>query len=166
MGATAARTFAAVGLAFLLAVLSGGCGGEEAAPESDQVLAPAGAPSADLVQPKRGGTLRVAVVKDHSTFDPPIVVAVPDIMVTRHAYDNLILRDPDDLSLIPMLAESWEPNDDLTQFTFRLRPGVKFHHGKEFTAEDVVYTFRRLLDPEVGSPIAATLDFVANVVAP
>ena len=165
MGATAARAFAAVGLAFLLAVLSGGCGGEEAAPESDQVLAPAGAPSADLVQPKRGGTLRVAVVKDHSTFDPPVVVAVPDIMVTRHAYDNLILRDPDDLSLIPMLAESWEPNDDLTQFTFRLRPGVKFHHGKEFTAEDVVYTFRRLLDPEVGSPIAATLDFVANVVA-
>ena len=43
----------------------------------------------------------MAVVKDHSTFDPPVVVAVPDIMVTRHAYDNLILRDPDDLSLSP-----------------------------------------------------------------
>ena len=141
------------------------CGGEEATAEPGQALAPAGAPSPDSVQPKRGGTLRVAVVKDHSTFDPPVVVAVPDILVTRHAYDNLILRDPDDLSLIPMLAESWDANDDLTQFTFHLRSGVKFHHGKEFTAEDVVYTFKRLLDPEVGSPIAATFDFVANVIA-
>ena len=42
---------------------------------------------------------------------------------------------------------------------------MKFHHGKEFKAEDVVHTFKRLLDPEVGSPIAATLDFVTNVVA-
>jgi peptide/nickel transport system substrate-binding protein len=46
-----------------------------------------------------------------------------------------------------------------------LRPGVKFRHGKEFEAEDVVYTFNRLLDPDVGSPIAATLDFVTNVAA-
>ena len=45
--------------------------------------------------------------RDHSTFDPPIVLAVPDIVFTRQAYDNLVLRDPDDLSLMPMLAESW-----------------------------------------------------------
>ena len=148
------------------ALLALGCsGGEEATPGPGQALEPAGTPSPDSVLPKRGGTLRVAVVKDHSTFDPPIVLAVPDIIVTQQAYDNLILRDPDDLSLIPMLAQSWESNDDLTQFTFYLRPGVKFHHGKEFKAEDVVYTFKRLLDPEVGSPIAATLDFVTNVVA-
>ena len=148
-----------------MALLAWGCAGETAAPGPGQALAPAGAPSPDSVQPKRGGTLRVAVVRDHSTFDPPIVLAVPDIVVTRQAYDNLILRDPDDLSLIPVLAQSWESNDDLTQFTFHLRPDVKFRHGKEFAAEDVVYTFNRLLDPDVGSPIAATLDFVTNVVA-
>ncbi len=165
MGATAARAFAAVGLTFLLAVLSGGCGGEEAASEPGQALAPAGAPSDDSVEPKRGGTLRVAVVKAHTSFDPHIVNDNPDIQLTRHAYDNLILRDPDDFSLIPMLATSWEANDDLTQFTFQLRTGVKFHHGKELTAEDVVYSFKRLLDPDVGSPVAATLDFVSNVVA-
>ena len=148
------------------ALLAWGCsGGEEAAPEPGQALAPAAAQSPASVEPKRGGTLRVAVVKAHSTFDPPIVNDNPDIQLTRQAYDNLILRDPDDLSLIPMLAKSWEASDDLTQFTFHLRPGVKFRHGKEFTADDVVYSFERLLDPDVGSPIAATLDFVSNVIA-
>ena len=145
--------------AALLGLLVAGCGGQETDTSEPDSAAPAES------EPKRGGTLRVAVVKDHSTFDPPVVLAVLDIQVTRQAYDNLILRDPDDLSLIPMLAESWEPNDDLTQYTFQLRQGVMFHHGKEFKAEDVVFTFNRLLDPDVGSPIAATLDFVTNVVA-
>jgi len=160
------RTPGVAVLLLVIAILAWGCsGGEEATQGSGQALAPAGTPTPDSVPPKRGGTLRVAVVKDHSSFDPPVLSTVADIQVTRLAYDNLILRDPDDLSLIPMLAESWDANDDLTQFTFHLRSGVKFHHGKEFTAEDVVYTFKRLLDPEVGSPIAATFDFVANVVA-
>ena len=146
-------------VAALLVLLVIGCGGDEADTSESTSVAITEA------QPKHGGTLRVAVVMDHSTFDPPVVAAIADIQVTRQAYDNLILRDPDDLSLIPMLAESWEANDDLTQYTFHLRQGVKFRHGKEFKAEDVVYTFNRLLDPEVGSPIAATLDFVTNVVA-
>ena len=154
-----------IGACLAAAVLGLVCSGDKGDPESGQAFAPAGAPSAGSEQPERGGTLRVAVVKAHTTFDPPIVNDNPDIQLTRHAYDNLILRDPDDFSLIPMLAKSWEANDDLTQFTFHLRPGVKFHHGKEFTAEDVVYSFERLLDPDVGSPVAATLDFVSNVVA-
>ena len=141
------------------------CGGEEAAPGLGQALEPAGAQSPDSAQPKRGGTLRVALVKAHTTFDPHIVNDNPDIQLTRQAYDNLILRDPDDLSLIPMPAKSWEANDDLTQFTFQLRSGVKFHHGKELTVEDVVYSFERLLDPDLGSPIAAALDSVTKVVA-
>ena len=143
----------------LLVLLVTGCGGDEADTSESTSATPAEA------QPKRGGTLRVALVKAHTTFDPHIVNDNPDIQLTRQAYDNLILRDPDDLSLIPMLAKSWEANDDLTQFTFQLRSGVKFHHGKEFTVEDVVYSFERLLDPDVGSPVAAALDSVTKVVA-
>ena len=145
------------GVLLVATLLTLGCGGgEEATPDPAAVAAPTEAQPPDSEQPKRGGTLRVAVVRDHSTFDPPVVVAVPDIVFTRQTYDNLLLRDPDDLSLIPMLATSWVHNGDLTQFTFNLRPGVKFRHGKVFKSEDVVDTFNRLLDPDLGSPIAAT----------
>ena len=96
------RTFGAAVLLIFVALLAWGCsGGEEAAPGPGQTLTPTGEPSPQSVRPKQGGTLQVAVVKDHSTFDPPIVLAVPDIVVTRQAYDNLILRDPDDFPLSP-----------------------------------------------------------------
>ena len=152
-------------IAILMTVAAASCGeGNESGGEPEDAAGSA-VISVDAEQPRRGGTLRVAVVKGHSTFDPPVVLTIPDILFTQQAYDNLVLRDPDSLNAVPMLAQSWEPNDDLTQYTFHLRPGVKFHHGKEFTAEDVVFTFNRLLDPDIGSPIAAILDFVADVVA-
>ena len=163
---TAVRVLVSTFLLPLLALIAVSCGGDGEA-GSVGTIGPISteSPPPTSVEPKRGGTLRVALVKAHTSFDPHIVNDNPDIQLSRHAYDNLILRDPDDLSLIPMLATSWEANDDFTQFTFRLRSGVKFHHGKEFTAEDVVYSFERLLDPDVGSPIAAGLDSVSNVVA-
>ena len=65
----------------------------------------------------------------------------------------------------PELATSWETNDDLSSYTFYLREGVKFHHGKDFTAEDVLFTFNRLLDPEVNSPARATLATIEDIVA-
>jgi peptide/nickel transport system substrate-binding protein len=65
-----------------------------------------------------------------------------------------------DFVVHPQLAESWESNDDATQWTFHLREGVTFHDGRPFTADDVVWTYQRLLDPEVGSEAAATLAFL------
>ena len=125
---------------FLAAVLmSWGCGDRADNAETTSV-APV------VTEPKHGGTLRVAVVKGHTTFDPHVVNDTADILLTQQTYDSVLT-----------LADSWAPNDDLTKYTFHLRPGVKFHHGKKFTAEDVVFTFNRLLDPELGSPIASRL---------
>jgi peptide/nickel transport system substrate-binding protein len=101
---------------------------------------------------------------DHNGFDPPLLLGMPDVIVTQHTNDNLLMRQ-NDLALKPMLAESWEANDDLTQYTFKLREGVKFSHGKEFTADDVVHSFKRMLDPEVGSPARSTLEIITDVVA-
>ncbi len=111
-----------------------------------------------------GGNLRAAHLSDTSTLDPALTLSLSDQVINQSAYDNLVLRMPD-LSLRPMLAVSWEANADLTSYTFKLREGVKFHHGKEFKAEDVVYTFKRLLDPETGSPGAASLGFLDDIVA-
>ena len=110
-----------------------------------------------------GGTLTVTTFGTHTTLDPPFQVTQSDIIVTQHTYDNLVMIQPD-LSLKPMLATSWEPNDDLTSYTFNLRKGVKFHHGKDFKAEDVVSTFQRLLDPELDSPARSSLSVIKDMV--
>jgi peptide/nickel transport system substrate-binding protein len=64
------------------------------------------------------------------------------------------------MTLKPELATSWEANDDLSSFTFHLREGVKFHHGKDFKAEDVLFSFERLMDPVIDSPARSTFEKV------
>ncbi len=137
-----------------LLVLSS-CASEE--PTPTEPTAPA------VEKSKYGGTLRVAQVGDTNTIDPAMATSTPDSTFTLQTYDNLVLRQHD-TSLKPMLATSWEPNDDLTAWTFNLRKGVKFHHGKTFNADDVVFTFERLLDEETGSPARASLSSINKIV--
>ncbi len=112
---------------------------------------------------KRGGTLRVAIIADNNTFDPAHSLSSSDNSITILTYDNLVLRQAD-MSLKPMLATSWEPNADLTAYTFHLREDVKFHHGKDFNADDVVFTFNRLLDEATGSPAASALSSIKDTI--
>jgi len=112
--------------------------------------------------PKYGGTLRVAYTPDQFSLDPPLLTGAADILVVHQCYESLTERNPD-WTLRPLLAESWESNDDITQWTFKLCQGVKFIHGKELKAEDVVYSFDRLF--EVESPFASVLSMVEDVVA-
>ncbi len=109
--------------------------------------------------PKYGGTLRFAFYVNNVTLDPLFGGFVIDIAILQAAYDNLLMIQPD-LSVKPELATHWEANDDLSSYTFYLREGVKFHHGKEFKAEDVLSTFERLMDPVVDSPARATFSTV------
>ena len=126
------------------------------------VLAVACGSDDEEVTGKSGGTLKIGMVAASGTLDPPLLVELSDLMIAQHTYDTLAMRLPD-LSYQPMLAESWEPNADATQWTFKLRKGVKFTHGKEFKAEDVVYTINRLV--EVKSALAGTFPEDMNVVA-
>lgn len=65
----------------------------------------------------------------------------------------------------PDLALSWSANAAATEWTFKLRPNVKFHDGKPFTAEDVVYSFARVQDEKFGSPARATIAMIKSVEA-
>lgn len=115
-------------------------------------------------EPKYGGTLQLATSGDTKTLDPALLITNPDIWLTDQIYDKLIEKR-NDATLKPELAVSWEPNEDITSYTIKLRQGVKFHSGKEFTAEDVVFTFKRLLDPEVASPAQPELSSIEDIVA-
>ncbi len=77
---------------------------------------------------------------DALTMDPHSQNEGPTIAMNGQIYESLVTRDAD-LNLQPELAESWEAGAD--GWTFKLRQGVKFHDGSDFTAEDVVFSFER-----------------------
>jgi peptide/nickel transport system substrate-binding protein len=94
-----------------------------------------------------------------NSLDTINVPASEQAVILNQVYEQLMELDSD-FVVHPQLAESWESNEDATVWTFHLRPGVKFSDGKELTADDIVYTYKRLLDPAVGSEAAATLAFL------
>ena len=142
---------------------TGAAAAETAAAEA--AAAEAAAAAAEAVElAKYGGTLTVGVIADHSTLDPAFSLTQIDISIIEQAYDNLIMVR-EDLSFKPELATSWEANDDLSSYTFHLRKGVKFHNGKEFNAEDVLFTFNRLKDPVVDTTARVQFQSVQDIVA-
>ena len=74
-------------------------------------------------------------------------------------YERLVRLDKD-RNPCPDLAESWESDSTSRKFTFHLRRNVRFHNGKPLTAKDVVYTFKHILNPDVGSPAASALNII------
>ena len=69
------------------------------------------------------------------------------LIVGQQILDTLIDFEPGGFELIPSLATEWTPNEDSTEWTFKLREGVKFHDGTDFNADAVVFNFNRIADP-------------------
>lgn len=104
-------------------------------------------------------TVRFAMtgkVTSADTADPHFATTTHDGRLSSASYEQLARFD-ESLQATPQLAESWEPNADASEWTFKLRSGVKFHDGEAFTAKDVVYSYRRILDPALKSPGAGNL---------
>ena len=87
-------------------------------------------------------TLSIAVAAPVTSMDPHYHVLTPNISMTAHIFDRLIDMDAFQRP-VPALALSWQPISD-TVWEFKLRPGVKFHDGSDFTAEDVAFTIDRI----------------------
>jgi len=85
--------------------------------------------------------LRIALAADVTSLDPHFSNIAPNNAIAWHVFDALTHVD-EDARLVPGLATSWRAVDDLT-WEFRLRRGVKFHDGSDFTAEDVVFSLER-----------------------
>jgi peptide/nickel transport system substrate-binding protein len=110
----------------------------------------------------QSGTLELAVDQAPVGLDPHKVTAFSSFAVIGQIYDGL-LEINSDLQLEPALAESWEVSDDGLTYTFTLREGVKFHNDRVMTAEDVVYSFERIMAEETASPQASRFGEVAGV---
>lgn len=79
--------------------------------------------------------------------------------------DTLVSLDPDMQTIRDGLAESWTVSPDGLVYTFKLKPGIKFCSGREMTADDVVYSIKRWIDPATKSPVAWRAGNVADVKA-
>jgi peptide/nickel transport system substrate-binding protein len=94
-------------------------------------------------QSEPAGEVVVAQPVLRQQFDPTAMVATTDFLVFDQMYDGLINMGPNGKE--PALAKSWEVSEDGKQIDFMLREGVTFHNGDPFTAEDVKFTFERLI---------------------
>ncbi|MBI3762094.1 MAG: ABC transporter substrate-binding protein [Chloroflexi bacterium] len=134
-------------LVIVAAVLSA-CGGGGAP------AAPTAAPTAagGAMTPQKGGSLTVAYKDDLATLDPAVGYDWTNWPAEKLVFDGLLDYDAG-TTIEPRLAESLPAvNADATVYTFKLRKGVKFSNGREFVADDVVYSITRVLDPKTGSP--------------
>jgi peptide/nickel transport system substrate-binding protein len=94
-----------------------------------------------------------------NSMDPAQQPSSQNSLNVNASYDRLTTVD-DNWKVLPSLATSWKPTKGGRVWTFQLRKGVKFWTGKPFTSADVVYTFRRVLDPKTGSEGQSQMAFL------
>jgi peptide/nickel transport system substrate-binding protein len=128
------------------------------------VLRSAGSTAFAASAPRRGGTLKIAWASSPLSIDPALAVSGDEYMITAAIYDNLTRVD-EKFTVQPQLATQWKSNAAGNEWMFSLRRGVKFHHGRDFTAQDVVFTFERILDPKTASPGRTTMGPIDKVEA-
>ena len=113
----------------------------------------------------RGGTLVVGFQRDVLNIDPHMWTANATRKVMVNVYEGLTGRDAK-LALTPQLAESWTISPDGKRYTFKLRKGVKFHNGRELVAEDVKYSYERILNPKTGSQVRPDFEVIDQIAVP
>src|SRR5207247_9950995 len=102
-------------------------------------------PSASAA-PAYGDTFIDSLLGNISSLIPTITSDNASPELGSHTSSGLVTFDKD-LKPVGDLAESWEFSKDCRDLTFRLRPGVKWHDGQPFTADDVVFTWQTIIDP-------------------
>ncbi|MHC2540347.1 ABC transporter substrate-binding protein [Sinorhizobium meliloti] len=112
---------------------------------------------------KQGGEMTVTYKDDVSTLDPAIGYDWQNWSMIKSLFDGLMDYVPGTTELRPDLAESYEISEDGKIFTFKLRKGVKFHNGRELTAQDVKYSIERVVNPATQSPGAGFFATIKGV---
>ncbi|QDJ11416.1 Dipeptide-binding protein [Roseomonas mucosa] len=98
--------------------------------------------------PLRAQSVTIAGASPVASADPHISNTASNSALGLHVFDRLVLQDAAG-NLRPGLATQWRAVSDRV-WEFRLRPGVKWHDGRDFTADDVVFTFDRLPNAQGG----------------
>ena len=143
------KRFIVAALAIAGAMALSGCGGSKSGGE--------GVKTGDTTQTAAGKKiLTIQLGPDVESIDPALNSAVDGANYILFAFDNLLKMDKDG-KVVPGLAEKYEVSDDQLTWTFHLRDGLKWSDGSALTADDFVYSWQRLVDPNVAAPYAQTV---------
>jgi len=104
----------------------------------------------------------VCVSSNINTLDPAKTKIGEEYIQNFLIYSGVTEIDRDG-KLKPDLAESWTASDDVKTWTFKLRKGVKFHHGREVDAEDVKATIERVIDKATGSVARVNFEIIDKI---
>ena len=102
------------------------------------------------IEPKRGGTLTLGISKELALMNPLVNTSSTEARIRELMFEPLLAMDLKG-AVVPNLAESWEIGGNGKLYTFKLRRGVKFHSGKEMSAEDVKFAMDYTLNPKNGA---------------
>lgn len=145
-------------------------------PQPQPQPAPPANQGAPAPQVKRGGIIKYAHTGDAPGLDPYLTLAFRSQQLASLAYDRLLTfpsgegTDPDDLTPVPSLAESWN-QESPTSYLFKIRQGVKWQNvaplnGRALDSSDVKFSYEHLVDPKTNSPNAYLLDVIDKIDTP
>jgi len=107
---------------------------------------------------KKGGTLIEGSTTDVRTFNPVLSSDVYSSLICGLVYSSLVDIDPDTVQPVPSLATKWDISPDGKTYTFTLKPGIKWHDGQPFTADDVKFSYDAYMNGDTGTPRAGILN--------
>ena len=96
------------------------------------------------------------------TLDPALMSGAPEGRLALSLFEGLTRKDPKTLAPLPGVASGWKIYDGYTRYVFTLRTNALWSNGKQVTAHDFVYSWRRLLDPRTGARYAEFLYCLKN----
>ncbi len=135
------------------------CGGDSKTPSGSGAEGSSSSEVTDNQEPSQSSgskILSVQIGPNPETIDPALNSAVDGGNMLLHNFECLLLVGEDG-TLQPGQAESWETSEDGLTWTFHLRDGLKWSDGSDLNANDFVYSWKRVCDPEVAAPYAETV---------
>lgn len=115
-------------------------------------------------EPEYGGILIQPLIGEPTTLNPAITTGTPELYTACKIFQGLTRLDKD-FQPVPGLAQSWEVNDDSTEFIFHLHEGVSWHDGEPFTSEDVAWSLSEVSD-QYGPRVEAPFDNIEEIETP
>lgn len=157
------KKFAAFTLAALLAVSTAGCANSQSSQSKTETSSKDQTPASVTETAAKGGTIKVSVGSEPDNLDPMLSAATDTSAMMMNVFEGLQSFNEKG-EFIPALAESCNVSEDGLTYQFKLKHGIKFHDGADFTSKDVKYTYEKLAGLSGEAPLNETLSKLLSAV--